>query len=76
MSEEVLHKKGDKVYCRNNHFIASIARDVIAQESCGTQLFNFAENQNFEAGDDLRCKICGELFTKDDSPWVTLNIKD
>ncbi len=73
---KILYKEGDKVYCMNNHFIASVAKDIIENENCGTELFNFAENQDFKHGDDLRCKICGELFTKDDSPWVTLNIKD
>ncbi len=71
-----MNKKGDKIYCRNNHFIASLARDVQSEEVCSVELFNFADNQDFKEGDELRCKICTELFTKDNSPWVTLNIKN
>jgi len=72
----VVYKKGDKVYCLNDHFIGAINRDVLAHEVCSITLFDFAPDQNFNAGDELRCKICNELFTLTNSPWITLNIKN
>lgn len=72
----IVYKEGDKVYCLNDHFVASIKRDVLSAEVCSTELFDFADNQQFKAGDELRCKICNERFTLTNSPWVTLNIKN